>query len=140
MDVGTEKLYDTAIKAHDVLFTAKSVFPFMLIPDTITLDREKVTIVHRSFIKISTITSIQVKDILIVQANTGPFFGSIHLTSRYFINNPQKLNFLPRSHTIKLQRLIQGYIIATQKEIDCSDIDKEELIVLLDDLGQGITD
>ena len=140
MDAGTEELYDTAIKAHDILLTSKSVFPFDLIPDTITVDREKVTVVHRSFIKTSTVTSVRIKDILSIQANTGPFFGSVHLASRYFINDPQKVNFLPRNDAIQIQRLVQGYIIATQKEIDCSNIDKDELIVLLDDLGQGITD
>lgn len=140
MDKGTEQLYDVTINAHDVLFTANTVFPFILFPDTVTIDREKLTIVHRPFFRVARITSVQIKDILNVEADIGPFFGSIHFVSRYFVNNPQTINFLWRRDAVKAQRLLQGYIIATQKEIDTSQIGRDELCILLDDLGQGATD
>ena len=140
MDKGAEQLYDVAIKAHDVLFTANTVFPLVLFPDTLTIDREKITIVHRAFFRIAKITSVQIKDVLNVEADIGPFFGSVHFVSRYFINNPQSINYLRRADAVKIQRLLQGYIIAEQKEIDTSKIPKDELRVLLDDLGQGVPD
>lgn len=140
MDKGAEQLYDVAIKAHDVLFSSNTVFPFVLFPDSISIDREKLTIVHRPFFRVARITSVQIRDILNVEADYGPFFGSIHFVSRYFVNNPQSINFLWRGDAVKIQRLLQGYIIATQKEIDTSKIPKDELIVLLDDLGQGAPD
>lgn len=140
MDEGTEKLYDVAIKSHDILFSANSVFPFTLFPDTITIDREKVTIVHRLFFRVAKIVSVRIHDLLNVEADVGPFFGSIHLTSRYFLNNPESIHFLWRGEAARVQRLLQGYIIAQQEKIDCSKIEKNELCLLLDDLGRGASD
>ena len=140
MDQGTEKLYDVAIKAHDVLLEANTVFPFILFPDSIAIDREKVTVVRRPFFRTAKIVSVRIHDLLNVEADVGPFFGSVHLTSRYFLNNPESIHFLWRSEAARVQRLLQGYIIAQQEKVDCSNIPKDELIVLLDDLGRGASD
>src|ERR1041385_3959022 len=40
---GPEKLIELDEQTHDVLLEADSVFPFTLFPDTVTLDREKLT-------------------------------------------------------------------------------------------------
>lgn len=140
MEPNTEKLFDMAISAHDILFSSNTVFPFTLFPDTISLDREKVTIIHRYFFFTAKIAHIRIKDILSVDADVGPFFGSLHITSRYFVNTPQKINFLPRSKALQLERQIQGYIIASQREIDCSTIPKDDLLMVLEDLGRGATE
>lgn len=123
--------------SHDILFAADTVFPFTLFPDTVILDREKLTIINRYFFGVSRINVTPVRDILSVEANLGPFFGSIHLSSRYFVTNPYSVHFLLRSNTIKLRRLLQGYIIAHEQKIDCTDIDKKRLITLLNELGSG---
>lgn len=137
---GEEKLLTVAGKAHDVLLKTKTVFPFNLFPDTVTIDREKLTIADRLFFRVAKIISVPIRDILSVEADVGPFFGSIHITSRYFSTNPYSINFLWRSEAIKLQKLLQGYIIAHERDIDCSDIGKSELVNLLNDLGQGDID
>lgn len=146
-----DKLYDAAIKSNDVLFSANTVFPFILFPDSITLDREQLTIIHRPFFRMAKITAIRIKDILNAEVQVGPFFGTLRVATRYFAGTenqfagsdnlektkmPPTINFLWRHDATKLHSLLQGYIIATQKEIDCADIPKEELIVLLRELGQ----
>lgn len=146
-----DRLYDTAIRSHDVLFKANTVFPFILFPDTIILDREKLTIIHRPFFRMAKITAIRVKDILNAEVDVGPFFGSLRVITRYFSDQsqftgnseelqrkPPLINFLWRRDAMKLHSLLQGYIIATQKEIDCSEIPREELVTLLYDLGQSV--
>jgi hypothetical protein len=145
---GPEKLIDLTIKAQDVLFKADTVFPFTLFPDTVTIDREKLTIANRIFFKIAKIISIPIADVLSVEADVGPFFGSIHVTSRYFgqqttnttARSPYTVRFLSRDNTLQIQHLLQGYIIAHTREIDCANIDKKQLIILLKDLGQGVSD
>ena len=72
-----------------------------------------------------------------VEADVGPFFGSVHMSSRYFATTPCSLYYLKRGDALRLQRLLQGYIICEEKKIDCTNIDKDKLIVLLNDLGQG---
>lgn len=133
------RLSGVTVKSHDILFKANTVFPLSLFPDTVTLDREKLTFATRFFFAVSKTTSVPVRDILSVELDTGPFFGSVHTSSRYFITNPYSVHFLWRKDAIRLQRLLQGYIIAEEQKIDCTNIDKDRLMVLLNDLGQGDT-
>ena len=134
---GPEELIDATEKSHEILFKANTVFPFNLFPDTVTLDREKVTFAERFFFRVARVTSIPVRDLLSVEADVGPFFGSVHTSSRFFITNPKSVNFLWRSDAIRLQRLLQGYIIVHEQKIDTGSISNADLITLLNDLGKG---
>lgn len=134
---GPDTLVELTEKSQDVLYEANSVFPFALFPDTITLDREKLTIANRLFWRTANITSTPVSEIMSCEANVGPFFGSLHLTFRFFTDNQRTLNFLSRHDAETMQRLIHGYIIAHRREVDCSNINKEDLKKLLLELGQG---
>lgn len=130
-----DKLIEAARKAHEVLYKVDTVFPFTLFPDTIILEREKISIAKRFFFRVAKIINIPIRDLLNVEADVGPFFGSVHITSRYFATEPFTVNWLWRSEAIKLQRLLQGYIITHEKEIDATNIKKDKLVKLLNDLG-----
>lgn len=123
--------------SNEVLATANTVFPFTLFPDTATMDRAKLTIIQRSFFGAAKVMSIRIEDILNVTANVGPLFGSLHIVSR--VLNPDKpfdINFLWRSDALKLKRIMQGYIIAMQKQIDLSPLTTGELTIMLERLGE----
>ena len=92
------------------------------------------------FFQVASTTSVQIDDVQVVKVDVGPFFGSIHLASKYFVDNLQSINFLRRGDAIKIQNLLQGYMIAHHREIDCSSIDNDQLVILLNDLGQGSTE
>ena len=134
---GPDTLVELTEKSQDILYEASTVFPFTLFPDTITLDREKLTIANRLFWRTANITSTPVSEIMSCEANVGPFFGSLHLTFRFFTDNQRTVKFLSRSDAERLQRLIHGYIIAHRREVDCSNINKDDLKKLLLELGQG---
>jgi len=138
-DTESDKLIDITMAAHDNLITAKTVFPFAMFPDTVSIDRQKLTITHRSFFQTSTTISIQIDDVQIAKADVGPFFGTVHLASKYFADNIQTINFLRRDDAIKIQRLLQGYMIAQSQGIDCASIEDSQLVILLDELGQSST-
>jgi hypothetical protein len=124
--------------SQEILVSATTVFPFTLFPDTFTLDRTKATITHREFFRVGEVLSIRIEDILNVTANVGPFFGSIKISTRFF--DPQKpysVNFFWREDALKIKRIMQGYLIALQKKIDCSALSTQELAKLLDELGQS---
>lgn len=135
-----KKLAEAAVESHEILFKADTVFPFTLFPDTVTLDREKVSFATRFFFRVAKVTSIPVRDLLSVEADVGLFFGSVHTSSRYFITNPRTVNWLWREDAEKLMRLLQGYIIAHEQKMDCSHIPNDRLIKLLLDLGKSRTD
>ncbi len=143
MDPNTQELLNTTMHAHEVLMKVETVFPFTLFPDTVTIDREKLTIANRLFFRVAKINSILITDIQSIEANVGPFFGSLHIVSKFFVNNPnvpRVVKFLWRHDAERVQRLIQGFIIAKQKDIDCSQIDTDKLLAMLADLGSGATD
>lgn len=137
---GPDTLVELTEKSQDILYEATTVFPFTLFPDTITLDREKLTIAKRYFWRTANITSTPVSEIMSCEASVGPFFGSLHLTFRFFTDNQRTLSFLTRSDALEMQRLIHGYIIAHRREIDTTSVNKKRLVELLTDLGQGASD
>jgi len=138
----SEKLVDLTVNAHEVLLEVSTVFPFTLFLDTVTIDREKVTIAHRVFFQVASINSTPINDIQSVEANVGPFFGSVGLVRATLspVRSSFFVKFLWRDDAVKIQRLLQGFVLAHQKGVDCSAIEKDQLIVLLNDLGQGVSD
>lgn len=122
--------------ANEILATAQTVFPFTLFPDTITIDRGKLTISHRNFFRVAEVTSIRIEDILNTTANVGPVFGSLKIATRFFgTDKDYEINYLHRSDALKIKQILQGYIIALQKKIDCSVLPTAELAKLLTELG-----
>jgi|GEM_PF-3480016 len=132
----TASLVELVDGAEDNLLAIHTVFPFVLVTDTLKIDRQKLTVVHNALFGTSQTASIQLKDLRNAQTDLGPLFGSITLTSQHFLNNTQTINFLKRRDIIKAQRLLQGFMIAHEAQIDTDNIEHIELKALLDKLGQ----
>jgi hypothetical protein len=125
-------------ESHEVITRATTVFPFTLFPDAVALDRTKLTITHRDFFKVGEVVSFRIEDILHITADVGPFFGSVQIVTRFFDQKkPYRVNFLWRKDALRLKRITQGYIIAMQRQIDCSSLSNAELASLLNQLGKG---
>lgn len=132
----TRDLKRTVSNAQDVLATATTVFPFTLFPDTIRVDREKLTITHRTFFNVSDVMSIHIDDVLNVTVHAGPLFGSLEISTRFFSEDkPYRVNYFWRHDALKIKALMQGYIIARQKGIDTENVDAKELSSILRKLG-----
>jgi len=131
-----QELTDITDDAQDVLMRAETVFPFTLFPDTITIDRIKVTVAKRSFFRVAEVISIQIEDFLNVEVDVGPYFGSIKLWTRFFTVKPLTIHYLRRDDAITIKKILQGYIIARNRKIDCSSVPKNELLALLFTLGE----
>jgi len=124
-------------KSHEVLATARGVFPMTLFPDKITLDRTKVTIVKRDFFWTSHVVSIRIEDVLNVTCGTGPLFGSITVSSRVMNSiDHYEVNYLWRNDAIYLKSLIQGYVIAKHNNIETTDLPRRQMIETLSELGR----
>ena len=133
-----EQLTQAIVSARKPLATATTVFPFTLFPDTIIVDRTKITITHRVFFWTAEVISIRVEDVLNVMADVGPLFGSVKIVTRFFnADKPYTVNYLWRSDALRIKRILQGYVIATQKEIDCTNLDTWRLSKLLEELGSS---
>lgn len=122
--------------SNRLLATADTVFPFTLFPDTVTIDRAKVTIIQRTFFLTSKTITLRIEDILNVSTSVGPIFGSISITTRVISTVDHfDINFFWRKDAIRLKHIIQGYIIAIHRGKDIGNLTNEELIPMLSDLG-----
>jgi hypothetical protein len=131
----TSRLESMADNSHQVLLSASTVFPFVIFPDTVQIDRQKLTIIHRGSFRTAKTSSISLKDVQNVEGNVGPLFGSLIFTSKFFQNNTQSIYFLRRKDVIDIQQLLQGYMVAIHGGIDISSIATDKLLLLLNDLG-----
>ena len=140
------ELVDLEKQSHEVLFKKDTVFPFILFPNTIILDRTQLTIIHRTFFRVAKISSVRIQDILTTDVNVGPFFGSLRVATRFFVNQDTEdgrgteikapsINFLWKHDALEIHKLLQGFIVATQDEIDISETPTSELKELLRSLG-----
>jgi hypothetical protein len=124
-----------AIKGSgEILTTATTVVT--LFPDTIVLDRAKLTATKRRFFKTAEVMSIRIEDLLNVTAEIDILFGSVKVTSRIASIEPYTIGNFWRKDAIHLKRITQGYIIALQRKIDCSALPCAELAEMLDKLGE----
>jgi hypothetical protein len=127
-------------KRPELLIDVQSAFPFTLFPDSINIDRRKITIIHRAFLGKSIVVSVPLADIHRVELSTGPILGSIKIMARFFDDKPLTVNFLKKSDAFLVKRLLDGFIIAIERNIDCSTMPRNELIAMLKGLGQGVAD
>lgn len=135
MEEEITKLKEIVQKTQSTLIAARAVFPLDLFPDSITIDRKKITITHRRFFSLKQTVSVQHTDVTNVQAAIGPIFGSLVITSEHFINNTQTIHYLWKRDVIAIQELIQGMITAHREGVEMDDIDNKELVKLLTNLG-----
>lgn len=123
-------------QSHEVLVSANTVFPLSLFPDTVTVDRTKVTITKRDFFWSSDVMSIRIEDVLNVSASVGPLFGSLTVASRVMSTIDHfQINHFWRSDAIRMKHIIQGYVIAQHNNIDTAHLGKKDLIATLLELG-----
>jgi hypothetical protein len=132
-----QKLRAVVRESHTILAKAKAVFPFQLFPDKVNIDRHKLTIVHRQFFGIEQTVSVPLENIKNVEADFGPFFGSVTITSDLFINNTQTVHFMWRDDAKMIQKLVQGAVVAQRESIDLNKIEIKQLRKMLIDLGSG---
>jgi len=124
-------------KSHQLLAGSQTVIlPMNLFPDSVTVDRTKVTITKRAFFWNSSVISIRIEDVLNVACSTGPIFGSLIISSRVMNSTDHyEIDYFWRKDAIYLKQLIQGYVIAQHNRIETSHLKRDELIHTLLDLG-----
>ncbi|MFI5212851.1 MAG: hypothetical protein ACHQTE_02725 [Candidatus Saccharimonadales bacterium] len=124
-------------RSREVLARANTVIlPNNLFPDTVTVDRTRITIVQRTFFWSSDVISIGIDDILNVSTSCGPLFGSLTISSRVMNSTDHyKINYFWRKDAVYLKHIIQGYVVAKHNDILIDDLTKEQLIETLLELG-----
>lgn len=132
-----KKLQKVVSRSHEPIVTARTVFPFDLFPDSIIVDRTKLTIINRIFFFVEELVTIDLEDVLNVTSSIGPFFGSLQIHTRFFeASKPYQVNYLWRKDALRIERIIQGYNIALKEKMDLSALEAQDLADMLDELGR----
>jgi nucleotidyltransferase/DNA polymerase involved in DNA repair len=129
-----QELWQAIRGSNQVLARAQTVLA--LFPDTMIIDRAKVTVTKRQFFRTADVMSVRIEDILNATCTVGPFFGTVTLVSR--VMNDDQITTIGRfwrADAKRLKRVLQGYIIALQRGIDCSSLETRELAGMLEKLG-----
>ncbi len=128
-------------QSHEILAAAKTVpLPVNLFPDSITVDRTKVTIQRRTFFWTSQVITMRIDDILAVTSNFGPLFGSLTVATRIMNSTDHyEINYFWRKDAEYIKQLIQGYVIAQHNSIETKHLSRDELIDTLLELGRDST-
>lgn len=133
-DETREELEQAIEGSNQVLARADTLLT--LFPDSMIVDRAKVTITKRAFFRVAEVMSIRIEDILNATSTVGPFLGTVSIVSRV-MNEDQTAHIgkFWRKDAKRLKRVIQGYVIALERGIDCTQLDVEELSGMLEKLG-----
>lgn len=132
-----ESLRRIVRKSHQTLAGAQTVIlPINLFPDTVIVDRTKVTITKRTFFWTSSVISFRIEDVLNVACSTGPIFGSLTISSRVMNSTDHyEIDYFWRKDAQYLKQIIQGYVIAQHNQIETSHLSRKDLINTLLELG-----
>lgn len=125
-------------QSREVLCQANTVIlPMNLFPDTVMVDRTRITIVKRTFFWSANVISISIDDVLNVSTSVGPFFGSLTISSRVMNSTDHfETDYFWRKDALYLKHIIQGYVIAHQNNIATDQLTREQLIETLLELGK----
>ena len=132
-----DQMHKVVEQSQEILAGARTVIlPMNIFPDTVTIDRMKVTINLWESLWSHRIVTLRIQDILNVAANTGLLFGSLTISTRVMNSTDHFviMGFWNRD-VIRLKRILQGYMIALHQGIDVSDLSTDRLVRKLNELG-----
>lgn len=130
------KLDELAYVDTTALFSCRAVFPFDLFPDTVTVDRNKVTISKKTFFFTRTTQSILIQDLMTVVVSESLLFATLEIVDRMYPQETIIVEYLPKESARRVRWLIEGLIVAQKQKIDLSKIPREELLVKIEKIGK----
>jgi len=132
-----DSMHRVVAQSQEILAGAKTVIlPYNLFPDTVTVDRMKVTIdIWRSLWSHEVVT-LRIEDILNVSAHIGLLFGSLTISTRIMNSTDHfEINGFWNKDAKRLKHIIQGYMIALHQGVDVSELSTDRLARKLSELG-----
>ncbi|HSW88703.1 MAG TPA: hypothetical protein VLG12_06090 [Candidatus Saccharimonadales bacterium] len=122
-------------KSKRIITSISSVFPFELFPSTIEVEDNKVTVIFRQFFWSSQTQSMDMQDISNTFLETAPFFATLRIITRSFVENSIKIPWLKRGEANHTRNIIEGLRIFSQERIDTSKYELKDLIKKLESLS-----
>jgi hypothetical protein len=109
------------------IISISSLFPWDLFPSTIDVEESRVTFKSNQFLSNQS-HSVDIKDISNIFIESSPFFSTLQVVSRTFIQNDIKIGYLNKTKAKKVQGIIEGLRTFAEHNINTSDYEIDELI------------
>jgi hypothetical protein len=131
-----EKELNLAIdESNEILVTATTMGPIR--KNALTLSRSKLYAEEHSGIRSVSVMSVRAEDVLNVDGEVGPISGFVDIATKFTSpGKPHHMGPFRRKDVLNLKRIIQGYVIALQKNIDLGPIPTSALKPMLYKLGE----
>lgn len=136
-----DQMHKVVAQSHEILCGAKTVIlPYNIFPDTVTVDRMKMTITLWKTLWSREVVTLRTEDILNVAAHIGLLFGSLTISTRVMNSTDHfEINGFWNKDALRLKHIIQGYRIALHQGVDVSELSTERLVRKLSELGDDPT-
>ncbi len=118
---------DLIKKSNRRIIKISSLFPWNLFPNTIEVEESRVTFIFRQFMS-SQSHSVDIKDISNVFLQTSPFFATLQIVSRTFIQNDITVTHLNIRNAKEVKMIIEGLRTLAEHDVDTSTYEINELI------------
>lgn len=127
-----QTINDLVKKSNRCIISISSLFPWTFFPNTIEVEESRVTFVFRQFFA-SQSHSVNIKDISNVFIQTSPFFATLQIVSRTFVQNDITVGHLDAKKAARVQMVIEGLRTFAENNIDTSSYEINELIAKIEE-------
>lgn len=131
-----QALEDLVKKSNRSIISISSLFPWDFYANTITVEESRVTFTFRQFMS-SQSHSIDIKDISNVFIQSSPFFATLQIVSRTFVQNDIKIGHLSAKKAYRVHMVIEGLRTFTAHDIDTSNYRVDELIAKIEEIQKN---
>lgn len=127
-----QTINDLVKKSNRCIISISSLFPWTLFPNTIQVEESRVTFIFRQLFA-SQSHSVNIKDISNVFIQSSPFFSTLQIVSRTFVQNDITIGHLDVKKAARVQMVIEGLRTFAENNIDTSNYEINELIAKIEE-------
>ncbi|MFZ2024865.1 MAG: hypothetical protein WAV51_01100 [Microgenomates group bacterium] len=127
---------DLIKKSNRCIISISTHFPWTLLPNTIQVEESRVTFIFRQLLG-SQSHSVDIKDISNVFIESSPFFATLQIVSRTYIQNDIMIGHLNVKRAHHVQAVIEGLRTFAEHNIDTSNYEVKELIAKIEEFQKN---
>ncbi len=129
---------DLIKKSNRCIISISSLFPWDFFPNTIQVEESRVTFIFRQFFA-SQSHSVNIKDISNVFIESSPFFATLQIVSRTFVQNDITIGHLDVKKARRVHMIIEGLRTFAEHNIDTCNYEINELIAKIEEFQTNKT-
>ncbi len=122
-----QTINDLIKKSNRCIISISSLFPWDFSPNTIEVEESRVTFIFRQLFA-SQSHSVDIKDISNVFIQSSPFFATLQIVSRTFVQNDITIGHLNVKKANQVRMVIEGLRTFAEHNIDTSNYEVSDLV------------